>query len=253
MKPNQWQQQRAMGGAWLRRQKELEDERRSFNERQRREREQHRRAAQGREGAAASPQTVASIMPLDPAERLPPRFSFWRGLGYVVLLQVLLSGVVFLFGEPPVKLAGVVLLAVGLLGWRALRRRARRAAGKPRLVGECRGVTQQMEGGGNQNIQVLSFRVERYDGDGNRLPPVPVEMRGGRVTGSVREGDHVEIRARLRGDGVMRPRALRNLTTRSKVRTRKRKFWADVVYLIFLFSFLFALVALVVSAISNAT
>lgn len=250
MKPNQWQQQQAMGGAWLRRQKELEEERRSFNERQRREREQHRHAAKGREAAAASPQTIASIVPLD--QRLPPRFSIWRGLGYVVLLQVLLTGVVYLFGEPPVKLAGVVLLAVGLLGWRALRRRARRAAGEPRLVGECRGVTQQMEGGGNNNIQVLSFRVERYDGDGNRLPPVPVEMRGARVSGSVREGDHVEIRARLRGDGVMRPRALRNLTTRSKVRIRKRKLWADVVYLIFLLSFLIALVALVVSATSNA-
>src|SRR5690606_31669715 len=46
-----------------------------------------------------------------------------------------------------------------------------------RVVGEARGIQQRAEGD-KQVPYVWTCRVERYDRDGNRLPAVPVEMRG---------------------------------------------------------------------------
>ncbi len=64
----------------------------------------------------------------------------------------------------------------------------------------------------------LTFRVERYNASGNRLPPVPVEMnryRGGSLT----DGDEVEIGGRW-SHGSLRAKRIRNLTTLADIRGR---------------------------------
>jgi hypothetical protein len=67
---------------------------------------------------------------------------------------------------------------------------------------------------GDRSESILTFRVERFDEDGNRLPFVPVEMRASRFEGSmVSEGDWVEVSGRWSGGQTVRPKRLRNLTT----------------------------------------
>jgi hypothetical protein len=39
-------------------------------------------------------------------------------------------------------------------------------------------------------LQVLTFRLERYDPRGDRLPPVAVQMRGPSIRGGLGEGEH---------------------------------------------------------------
>ena len=69
----------------------------------------------------------------------------------------------------------------------------------------------------NQVI-VLAFNVERFDEGGNRLPPVPVELRGRSLRGGLNEGDRVELAAASAQDGTVRVDRVRNLTTGADVR-----------------------------------
>ena len=45
--------------------------------------------------------------------------------------------------------------------------------------------------------QILDFRLDRFSEDGRPLPSVPVEMRRLHLTGSVSEGETVEVRGKL--------------------------------------------------------
>jgi hypothetical protein len=43
---------------------------------------------------------------------------------------------------------------------------------------------------GPTTLQVLTFRLERYDPRGDRVPPVAVQMRGPSIHGGLSEGEH---------------------------------------------------------------
>ena len=74
------------------------------------------------------------------------------------------------------------------------------------------------------NLNVWTFRIERRDSHGNRLQPVPVEMKAYWFSGSLNEGDEVEVYCPdWREGATIHPTQLRNLTTRSIVRPTKTK------------------------------
>jgi len=89
------------------------------------------------------------------------------------------------------------------------------------VSGEARSVQRRMESGGNQNVELLSFRVERYDPGGNRLNPVVVEMRGPQIRGSLQEGDEVRVVGRAKRGRGIKARKVKNLTTRSVVKVKR--------------------------------
>jgi hypothetical protein len=86
-----------------------------------------------------------------------------------------------------------------------------------RVIGEAREVRQRAESEGAINWSITSFRVERYDKAGNRLQPVPVEMRATKFNGTLSEGDWVEIPGSWQPGQVMKPRQVNDLTTGAQV------------------------------------
>jgi hypothetical protein len=76
-----------------------------------------------------------------------------------------------------------------------------------------RGVARQVYASplGNDS-QLLTLRVERFDADGNRLQPIPVQIKGPRLDGTLSDGDEVELSGRWTR-GTVRTRRARNLTT----------------------------------------
>jgi hypothetical protein len=72
------------------------------------------------------------------------------------------------------------------------------------------------------NLIVWTFRIERRDSHGNRLQPVPVEMRGFWFGGFLNEGDEVEVCSPdWREGATIYATEVRNVTTQSKVYTIK--------------------------------
>lgn len=68
--------------------------------------------------------------------------------------------------------------------------------GHATVRGIARSVQLRSDGMGMQGMpstQVMTFRVEAYDALGNRLSPVPVELRGIYLSGQVSEGDEVQV------------------------------------------------------------
>lgn len=103
---------------------------------------------------------------------------------------------------------------------RAERRGARTA--HVTVEGVARAVQQRSLGGQTPN-EILSFRVERYDGAGNRMPPVPVELRGSifgaRISGQLSDGDGVEVTG-IVNDGTLRAEKILNRSTGAVVEGR---------------------------------
>jgi len=62
---------------------------------------------------------------------------------------------------------------------------------------------------------ILSFRIERYDASGDRLPPVGAELAGFR-TGQLSDGEEVEVSGRW-SHGTLRATKIINLTTGAEV------------------------------------
>lgn len=92
------------------------------------------------------------------------------------------------------------------------------------LSGQVRSLQQRTEfTGQGQGRQVVTFRLERHDAAGNRLQPVPVELRGTSFRGSLNDGDWVQVQGRQRG-GTIYARAVRNLTTGGAVKVSTRRF-----------------------------
>jgi tetratricopeptide (TPR) repeat protein len=69
-------------------------------------------------------------------------------------------------------------------------------------------------------LQVWSFRLQGYDADGRPLPLIGVEMRGMEITGTLDNGDWVEIPESARPGEGLRPKKLYNLTSNDMVNAR---------------------------------
>ncbi len=65
---------------------------------------------------------------------------------------------------------------------------------------------------------VWSFRLERQDEAGNRVPPVPVEMRARSFEGFISGGDLVEVDHRWSPGRTLPPRRVHNVTTGAVVK-----------------------------------
>jgi hypothetical protein len=81
------------------------------------------------------------------------------------------------------------------------------------FVGVARAVHERAEGASDPPRIVWTFRLERYDEAGDRLQPVPVEMRGRSFEGAISEGDTVEVYGRWRDGTTLRADRARNRTT----------------------------------------
>lgn len=126
--------------------------------------------------------------------------------GIIVIALLAKLGVIFLI------LGMIVLIAIGFGKlWRSNMRRV--------IVGEARSIKERSEpAGGQQTVTIIAFHVERYDKAGNRMSPIPVEMRCKSFVGLIREGDQVEVRGKWREGEVLRVSKVYNLTTRSRIK-----------------------------------
>jgi hypothetical protein len=114
------------------------------------------------------------------------------------------------------------------------------------IVGEVRGFQNRSESSGPQHQTIVwTFRVERFDPSGNRLPPVPVEMRSKSFRGFINEGDRVGVSARWREGDTLRVRKLRNLSTGAMVVARASLGWTMVLKV-----FLFIVILLFIGTIA---
>ncbi|GLW96854.1 FHA domain-containing protein [Microtetraspora sp. NBRC 16547] len=84
--------------------------------------------------------------------------------------------------------------------------------GHATVVGQARGIQQRSERYGDGGKTVLAFRVERYDNSGNRLRPVPVQLRATWFDGSLCEGDEVRVTGRWK-NGTLHTDRVENMTT----------------------------------------
>jgi hypothetical protein len=91
------------------------------------------------------------------------------------------------------------------------------AAKGNKVIGEAHEYRPRSEG---TAFTVWSFRVDRYDKSGNRLPPVPVEMKGLQFDGSLSEGDWVEVPGAWKPGEVMKPTRFNNLTTGATIKSK---------------------------------
>ncbi len=132
--------------------------------------------------------------------------------------------------------------------------RAPRPASTGHLVGRVEGVTTRVESYGHERSSetVLSFRLTDA---GER--PVEVELRGHALSGTVRDGDWVEV-ADQRRQGRVEVATLSNLTTDAQVRavgsprsTGVRAF--KVVFLILFLAIVAVFVAVVVMMMRDAS
>ena len=92
------------------------------------------------------------------------------------------------------------------------------------IVGTVRGLQVRAEPG-EQAHTVWSFNLERFDELGNSLQPVPVEMRGLRFVGAIRNGEEVEAPGPWRPGETLHATRVRNLTTGATVTTFGRPPW----------------------------
>jgi hypothetical protein len=110
------------------------------------------------------------------------------------------------------------------------------ATGRATVSGQARGIQQRTESIGSGSLGVWTFRIERYDRDGNRLPPIPAQMRGVVFEGSVSEGDEVRVIGVWK-DGTLHSERVENLTTGAafKVKSFKTLLLVCVIFVIVMF------------------
>lgn len=65
--------------------------------------------------------------------------------------------------------------------------------------------------------EVLNFRIEELDGDGNIIQVVPVELIGNQILGNLRDGDSIEVKGRMSKEHILRALTAKNVTTNSSV------------------------------------
>jgi hypothetical protein len=125
------------------------------------------------------------------------------------------------------------------------------------VVGEVRGLATRSEQDPYRDADgkprlVWTFRLERYDAAGNRLPPVPVQMRGYSFDGALHDGDWVEVAAPRRSGATLEVDAVRDLTTGAVVRARgKAPAWAQLLRVLFIAVFVIVFAVLVLGFITQ--
>jgi hypothetical protein len=92
------------------------------------------------------------------------------------------------------------------------------SAGRGNIVGIVRNIqTRQDINLTGRPDTVWNFRLERFDRDGNRLPPIPVEVRGRTMAGALSEGDWIRVSGTWRKGTTMVVREVQDLSTDTKV------------------------------------
>jgi len=127
--------------------------------------------------------------------------------------------------------------------------------GSATVQGQVRGIQQRTETYGDAGgEQIWTFRIERYDEAGNRLPPVPVQMRGARFSGSLHEGDEVRVTGRWK-DGTLVTDRVQNLTTHAgfSKRSLRGAFIAFLIVVVLIVGGFIVLVRLGDSAFQRST
>jgi len=89
-----------------------------------------------------------------------------------------------------------------------------------RFTGVVRDLRHRDRDDAGTEMTVLDFRIERHDASGNRLAPVPVQMRGQSFSGAVNNGDEIRVNRGKWRDGTLRVKDLDNLSTGAEVRTK---------------------------------
>ena len=86
-----------------------------------------------------------------------------------------------------------------------------------RFSGVARDVQQRQDA----QAMIVDFRIERHDPSGNRLAPVPAEMRGTTrgFSGRVSNGDEIRVVDGTWRHGTLRVKQLDNVTTGARVRS----------------------------------
>ena len=69
------------------------------------------------------------------------------------------------------------------------------------------------------NIQILTFRLELTDNDGNIFAHKAVELGGKKIFGVISDGDTVEVVGHETGTGIFQPQRIFNLTTDAEITT----------------------------------
>lgn len=118
---------------------------------------------------------------------------------------------------------------------------------KDRIVGEAHNVQFRQEAGEKTGEAILTFRVERYDRDGNRLQPVPVEMRSYSITGFINESDQVRVSGKWQG-GLLQAKLADNLTTGAVIEAKSLPAVIRISCLVLFFIFAGTIVILAILA-----
>ena len=158
------------------------------------------------------PQAAPEPMPRNKLSSLAKRALFVSTLGVGFLLATWLLVSAALNGPATVALISVIA-ALGCL-WGIARVLWRPGA---TISGTVRGMQMRQEVRAAGTVSVWSFRLERHDASGDRLPPVPIEMRSSRFHGVINDGDLVEVKQRWKLGRTLKPRRIYNLTTGATV------------------------------------
>jgi hypothetical protein len=117
------------------------------------------------------------------------------------------------------------------------------AIGPGRVRGVARAVQVRSR---EERSDVLEFRLERYDAEGNRLPPVAVVYEGYKG-GQVSEGDEVEVSGRW-SHGAVKARRVTNLSTGAEVHGLPA--WTKVVMVVVVALFICFFTFIIISIIT---
>ena len=99
--------------------------------------------------------------------------------------------------------------------------------GKKAFRGIARNVNWRKE---KEYFDVLTFRIERIDNEGNVIDYVPVTMEG-YIKGNLADGDEVEVVGKIDSNGLLNAESIYNIRTKSYIRTRKTDLWLVIPFI----------------------
>jgi hypothetical protein len=73
-----------------------------------------------------------------------------------------------------------------------------------------------------KNVKVLSFLIDLYNKNNNKIQSVPVEIRGQSISGYLADGNVVEIFDKQKKNQVLTPMKIYNETLSSFVKVKKK-------------------------------